>query len=159
MSSLGNGAYAKYGLATLRVVTGLAFFMHGWQKFFDNGIAGVAGFFGSVGIPLPGLAAPLVSTVELVGGAMLILGVFATWAAIPLALDMLVAMLVVHVSNGFFASAGGVELVLLLLAACVTIALTGGGRPSIDGMLADRSRSAGAGMSQATPRTAVPAGD
>lgn len=127
-----------WGLTVLRVVTGTVFFMHGWQKFFDMGVGNVAGFFGSLGIPLPGLAAPLVAALELAGGAMLAVGLFTTLVAALLAIDMLVAMLLVHLPNGFFVSEGGVEFTLLLLAAAVASALAGPGRPSVDAMLAGR---------------------
>lgn len=124
-----------WGLAVLRVIVGIVFFMHGWQKFFDNGIAGVAGFFGSLGIPLPGLAAPLVATLETVGGAMLVVGALTRWVAALLAVDMLVATLLVHVPNGFYVSGGGVEFTLVLLAAAVALVLGGAGALSVDGVL------------------------
>ena len=45
------------GLTVLRVVVGIVFLMHGYQKLFHMHIHGVAGFFGHLGIPLPLVAA------------------------------------------------------------------------------------------------------
>jgi putative oxidoreductase len=124
-----------WGLTLLRVVTGLIFFMHGQQKLFEMGIGGVTGFFGSLGIPAPQLAAVVVSLVETVGGLALILGVLTRVAGVLLTADMLVAMLLVHRPHGFFAGDGGVELVLMLGAAALTLAMTGPGALALDRVL------------------------
>src|SRR4051794_13081247 len=86
---------AGLGLLVLRVGLGIVFAMHGWQKLFQMGIPGVAGFFGMIGVPAPEVAALLVSLIELLGGVALLLGLFIRWVAIPLAVDMLVAALLV----------------------------------------------------------------
>ena len=69
-------------LAILRVVIGIVFMAHGYQKFFMTGIPGVTSFFTQVGAPFPALSAPLVSTLELAGGAALVAGFFARPIAI-----------------------------------------------------------------------------
>lgn len=125
-----------WGLALLRVVLGIVFVMHGWQKL-SGGVEGVEGFFASLSIPAPGLMAPLVVFVELVGGLALILGVLSRIVALALVVDMLVAMFVVHVPNGFFAMDGGYELVLTLTAGCLALALTGPGALAVDNLFGD----------------------
>ena len=124
-----------WGIALLRVVVGFAFFMHGQQKLFQMGVGGVGGFFASLGIPAPELAAVVVSIVETVGGLALILGVLTRLVGVLLAADMLVAMLVVHRPNGFYAGDGGVELVLVLGAAALALAITGPGALAVDRLL------------------------
>src|SRR3989344_4519911 len=62
----------------LRLAAGIIFVAHGWQKFGD--ITAVGGFFDSLGVPLPGFFAIVVTAVELVGGAALIFGLFTHWA-------------------------------------------------------------------------------
>jgi len=62
-----------WGITAVRVMTGLLFAVHGYQKF-AAGIGGVVGFFAKIAIPLPGLMAPFIATLELVGGILLILG-------------------------------------------------------------------------------------
>jgi putative oxidoreductase len=124
-----------WGIALLRVVVGFAFFMHGQQKLFQMGIGGVSGFFASLGIPAPELAAVAVSLIETVGGLALILGVLTRVAGVLLAADMLVAMLLVHRPNGFYAGDGGIELVLVLGAAALALAFTGPGALAVDTLL------------------------
>src|SRR5687767_7318707 len=124
-----------WGMLVLRVVVGLTFFMHGQQKLFDNGIDGVEGFFASQGIPAPGLAAVVVTLVETVGGLALVLGLFTRVFALLLAIDNLVATLVVHAENGFFAGNNGIELTLLLLAANVALILAGPGALAVETLL------------------------
>jgi putative oxidoreductase len=125
---------ASFGLLVLRVGLGIVFAMHGWQKLFQMEIPGVAGFFGTIGVPVPEVAALLVSLVELIGGVALVIGLGTRWVAIPLAIDMLVAALLVHVWSGFFAPAG-VEMVLLPLAGSIALLLAGPGALAIDGLL------------------------
>ena len=125
----------EWGLAVLRVIVGFAFLMHGWQKLFEMGIPGVTGFFGQIGVPAPAMAAPLVSFVELVGGALLLVGLFTRWAAIPLAIDVVVATLLVHLPNGFFGPMG-FELTLVLFGATLALALAGPGAFALDHVVA-----------------------
>ena len=120
-------------LLVLRVVAGLAFLLHGIDKLGD--LTGTEQAFDGMGIPAPGLMAPLVAALETVGGIALIAGALAPLFALGLAIDMLVAGLVVHAENGFFAADGGYELVLVLGAASLAIAIAGAGRFSVDATL------------------------
>lgn len=119
-----------WGLAILRVVTGIVFFIHGYQKLFHMGIHGVTGLFGHFGIPLPAIAAVIVTLVEFVGGLLLITGLATRLAAGLNAIDMTVAILVVHLKNGFSAPMG-YEHPLTLLGACICLVLAGGGALSL----------------------------
>jgi putative oxidoreductase len=120
------------GITFLRIVVGVIFIMHGWQKL-SMGFDHVAGFLGSIGIPLPRLAAVLLTLVELIGGVALILGIFTSYVAALLAIDMLVALIRVHAPNGFFAPKG-VEFPLLLLAANINLIFHGPGSLSLSGL-------------------------
>jgi putative oxidoreductase len=119
------------GLTVLRVVVGVVFFMHGYQKLFKMGFHGVAGMFGHMGIPLPMVFAVIVTLVEFVGGILLIAGVAVRISAALLAVDIAVALLKVHLPHGFFAQTGGIELPLTLLGAAVCLAIAGGGALSL----------------------------
>ncbi len=130
-------ASKDWGPAALRVVVGLVFLMHGWQKVFLMGVPGVVGMMGRMGAPAPAVTGPLVAAVELGGGGAVLVGLGTRWVAIPLAIDMLSAILIYHLWHGFFAP-NGVELVLLLLAGAVTLALAGPGACSLDRLLAPR---------------------
>jgi putative oxidoreductase len=120
----------SWGLAILRVTVGIVFLVHGYQKLFTFGFHGVAGMFGHMGIPLPAFFAVVVTLVEFVGGLLLIVGVATRVAAAFIAIEMLGAILLVHLKHGFFNPAG-VEFPLTLLAAAVCLMLAGGGALSL----------------------------
>ena len=125
-------------LLVLRLAAGFSFFMHGYQKVFgEGGVAGVTQGFTQMGIPLPGLAAPFISYLELLGGIALMLGLFARVFGFLLFCDMAVATLLVHLKNGWLGQ-GGMELTALLGAMALAIALAGAGPYSIDAAIARR---------------------
>jgi putative oxidoreductase len=120
---------AGLGLFILRVVVGLIFLWHGLGKligppFAGMGIDGTAGFFGSIGIPMPTMATWFVAILETAGGLALILGAALPIVGLLLAIDMAVAILKVTIKKGLFP---GSDLELTLLAACVCLMLAGPG--------------------------------
>ena len=123
--------FQNCGLTVLRIVVGIVFLVHGYQKLFKFGFGGVAGMLGHIGIPLPHVAAVIVTLVEFVGGILLIAGLAVRVAAILLACDMIVAILKVHLPHGFYNQVGGFEFPLTLLAAVICLALAGGGALSL----------------------------
>jgi putative oxidoreductase len=128
-------------LTILRVVAGFLFAAHGWQKFNEFTIAGTQAAFTKMGVPAAEAVAPVIATLELVGGIALILGVLTRVFSALLALNMLGAFFLVHAPAGVFAANGGFELVLLLAAAGAAVALTGAGRLSVDRALFGRADS------------------
>jgi putative oxidoreductase len=136
--TMNNVSNQSWAFTIFRVVVGGVFLAHGIQKFFMYGLHGVAGAFASMGLPAPAVTSVLVAVVELLGGAALILGFLTRWAAALNGFDMVVAILLVHLKNGFF-NPMGVEFPLTLLAACVVIAIHGPGAGSVDGALAKRT--------------------
>ncbi len=122
----------------LRLVLATVFLVHGYQKVFVYGFAGVTSSFTHMGVPMPALIAPLICVLELGGGVAVLLGAFTRVVAVLLACDMLGAIIFVHAKAGFSASKGGVELVLANLAMAVAIALLGAGAYSVDALMARR---------------------
>lgn len=127
-------AHQRVGLAVLRIVVGIVFMMHGYQKLFVFGFAGTIGAFGKMGIFLPGITGPLVAIVEFFGGLALVIGLLTRLAAFAIACDMLGAILLVHIGNGFFAPKG-FEFVLTLFASAVALMFAGPGAFSADDAL------------------------
>lgn len=125
-------AAASLGLLVLRVVVGAVFAAHGAQKVFEFTIPGTIGSFAGMGVPLPEIAAPVVAFVELVGGILLILGFFTRPVGILLAVDMVVALVAVHLPAGLWVGDGGYEFVAVLGVAALALAFTGAGRFSLD---------------------------
>lgn len=125
------------GYLILRVVTGLAFFYHGYLKIFTMGVENVVLFFANVGIPFPGLVAYLVAYGELLGGIALILGFLTHWVAKMNILIMLGAIGFVHwgTKGGWFygyGADGGYEYQLLLLGVSIFFFVSGSGKYSLD---------------------------
>ncbi|MFN0090363.1 MAG: DoxX family protein [Acidimicrobiales bacterium] len=123
-------------LLVIRVVVGGLFVYHGIDKF-DAGISMVEGMFRSWGVPAPGLAAPLVAVLEIVGGLALLAGLAARAAGAVLALVMIGALLYVKVDLGVISSTPmpGAELDLAYLAGLVATLAFGPGRWSADAVL------------------------
>ena len=128
-------------LTVLRVIVGFIFAAHGWQKFTEFTIPGTQGAFAKMGVPAADVVAPIIATLELVGGIALIAGVLTRVFAALLALDMLGALVLVHAPAGLFADKGGYELVLALAAIAGAVALTGAGRISVDAAVFGRKGS------------------
>jgi putative oxidoreductase len=124
----------RWGMVPLRVVVGLVFLMHGGQKLFGFGLGGTADIMGKLGLPIPSLSAGIVIAAELVGGLAILSGLYARWAGVALAIEMLVAIPVARVHGGFFAPYG-FEFELTLLGACLTFAALGSGGVSLERML------------------------
>ena len=97
------------GLLIARILLGVIFFLHGLAKF-QGGISGTAEFFGSIG--LPGALAYIVAIIELVGGILIILGLFTTVISLLFIVVMLGAIGTVKLEAGFL---DGFELELTLI--------------------------------------------
>lgn len=128
------------GLLILRLVTGLIFFVHGYQKMFTYGLGNVGDSFVKMGIPMGHLMGPLIGILEVVGGIALLLGLFTRVIAVLFVGDMLGAMTFVHFRNGF-SLPNGYEFVLILAAASAALALCGGGDLSVDAKMAKKPAS------------------
>src|SRR3979490_2919386 len=128
----------------LRLVTGVVFFAHGAQKmlgwFGGFGFTGTMGFFTGA-MHIPAFFAFLAIAAEFFGGLGLILGLLTRVAAVGIAVNMLVAVVMVHSQFGFFANWSGTqkgegyEYHLLALAIVAYLLIRGAGALSIDGAL------------------------
>lgn len=123
-----------YGLTLIRVIVGIVFLAHGYQKLFAVGIGGIAAGMGQIGLPLPYVSATLLSLTEFLGGLALILGLGTRLAAAPLAFAMLVATTVAHGAGGFFLPTG-FEYALTLLTLNLALILTGPGAFALDNVI------------------------
>jgi putative oxidoreductase len=114
-----------FGPLPIRILAGITFMAHGLPKFGD--IIGTQGFFGNIGLP-PELALPI-GLLEVIGGIFLIVGILTRISAALLIIDMIGAIVLVRLPEGFV---DGYELELLLIAISVSLLLTGPGRMSLE---------------------------
>ena len=127
------------GILVIRVLFGVAIAAHGAQKVFGwfggYGLKGTGGFFEGLGFR-PGVAfAAAAGLSELGGGILLTLGLFTPFGAAAVLAAMLVAIVSVHLKNGFFAMANGIELPYLYAASALGVAFSGAGAFSLDVLL------------------------
>jgi putative oxidoreductase len=119
----------------LRLAVGLIFVSEGAQKFMFAEALGV-GRFTKIGIPAPELMAPFVGLVEMVGGAMLVVGLATRVVAAPLLFNMLVAItstkLVTLGRNGFWKTAHEGRTDVLMIVCLVYLLVVGAGPWSAD---------------------------
>lgn len=121
------GNTAPYAALLLRLALGIMFLAHGLTKLLVFTPAGTVKFFASVGFP--GFLAYPVIAFEVIGGAMLILGVLPRWIAGLAAVELLVAS-TVHWGNGWAFAApngGGWEYPVFLAVTAAALALLGDG--------------------------------
>jgi putative oxidoreductase len=129
----------------LRLMLGIVFFPHGMQKLFGwfggYGFEGTMGFFTAT-IGIPAVFAFLAIMAEGLGSLGLIAGLGTRIAAFGIAVNMAVAVLMLHLPNGFFMNwygnqkGEGYEFHLLVVGMAVALMIAGGGRWSLDRALA-----------------------
>ena len=133
-------------LAVLRLVLGIVFFAHGAQKmlgwFGGPGFSGTMQLFMQMGVPAP--LAFLAIAAEFFGGLGLLVGFLGRLAALGIMINMLVAIVAVHLPHGFFMNwtgtkqGEGFEYHLLVLAIGLAVFVKGSGAMSVDHALTQR---------------------
>lgn len=116
--------YSSFDLAMfiIRVVLGLVFIVHGFQKLRD--IKGTINMMSSMGLPMAGVIVPVLALVEFIGGIFVLIGLYAGWASILLAIVMVGAILIVKFKKGFV---NGYEFELSLLSMALAVFFAGSG--------------------------------
>ena len=146
------------GLFLIRTIVAVVFIYHGGGKLFGwfggSGLQATAGFMGKLGIPYPMAGAVLSGSAEFFGGVLLLTGVAARLAAIPMAFNMAVACLTAH--HGFNGMKGGMEYPLTLGVVLAGLVLTGPGGLSLCRFCPCRCGLCRCGLGGETP--AAPAG-
>jgi putative oxidoreductase len=131
----------------LRLIVGLGFMQHGYAKL-ARGPDDFIAILHAMGVPFPDLLGSATICVELVGGILLLAGAYIPIAAIPMIIVLLVAILTVHIPNGFssikllgFDQNGahfgqpGYETDLLYIAGLMALCFGGAGPLSVDSLL------------------------
>lgn len=125
----------------VRLIVGCVFLSEGIQKFLFSESLGV-GRFAKIGIPAPEVLAPFVGIVEIVCGTLVLIGLFTRLAAIPLIINMLVAIsatkIPILLERGFWAMAHESRTDWSMLLGSLFLFLVGAGRWSLDGKHIDK---------------------
>ena len=132
------GSTAPSATVLMRVMVGRVFLSEGIQKFLFPAALG-AGRFAKIGIPSPQFFGPFVGVVEVVCGALLIAGLVTRLAAIPLLIDILVAIATTKIpmlsKSGFWAAMHEGRTDFCMLLGLVFLLMVGSGTLSIDDRL------------------------
>ena len=127
------------GLLVLRLVLGVIFIGHGAQKLFGSfggpRISGFAKMLEQLGVKPAKPMAILAGLAEFVGGILVMLGFLTPVAALVLIVVMIVAIVAVHLKNGFFNTNGGYEFNLALVGMALMLLIVGAGAYSLDSVL------------------------
>jgi len=133
------------GLAPLfiRLIVGCVFLSEGIQKFLFAEALGV-GRFRTIGIPAPEIMAPFVGVVEIVFGALVILGLLTRLASIPLLINISVAITTTKIpmliNKGFWPAAHEARVDFSMLLGSAFLVVVGGGMWSLDAWIARRRK-------------------
>ena len=123
------GVRPDWGITVVRIMTGLLFAVHGYQKF-ARGLGEMSAYFTKISIPFSGLMAPFIASLELIGGILLILGLFTRVVGALFAVEMLVTTVWVKLALG--AGWNASDLDRMLLVACILFVLAGPGVAALD---------------------------
>lgn len=120
-------------LLLARLLIAYGFYQPAMNKWSD--IGSVAEWFGSIGIPFPLLNAYMAASTEITGVVLLTLGFLTRLISIPLIIVMIVAIVTVHLPNGFSAGDNGFEIPLYYMTFLIVFVANGAGRFSLDRLI------------------------
>jgi putative oxidoreductase len=125
----------NWAVVPLRLGIGIMALAHGLQMAFGlfngSGVGGFAKMLETMGFFMPKFWAVIGAYTLLLGGICLILGFLTRIASLFLAIFMVVAVMSVHISKGFFISNGGYEYNFVIICGCIALMLSGPGALSI----------------------------
>jgi len=123
----------SFALLFARLIVAYGFYEPAMMKWSD--ISAVAEWFGSIGIPLPILNAYMAATTEISGVVLLTLGLLTRAISVPLIVVMIVAIVTVHLPNGFSAGNNGFEIPMYYMLFLLIFLSHGAGRFSLDHLI------------------------
>jgi putative oxidoreductase len=134
------GSLKDIPLLLMRLVLAYGFYGTGIMKW--KNLDNVAEWFGSLGIPFPVVNTYLAASSEIAGVILLILGLGTRIIAVPLMFTMLIAIITVHIGNGFEAGNNGFEIPLYYFLMLLGLMVNGSGKISLDFLISRMRKNA-----------------
>jgi len=143
-----NEGAMDLALLCIRLALGAVFIVHGAEKLFPGlmGGEGMAKFTEEVAkmeIPAPQAMAYLAAISEFGGGILVLLGLFARIGGLAIAGVMIVAIVKVHLKNGFLLKNNGCEYQVALLSMALAVAIAGEGRIGLGALMGRKKKAEG----------------
>jgi putative oxidoreductase len=130
-----------WGITVVRVTMAAILIAAGYGKVM-GGVGNVSTSFAKMGIPLPEVMGPYIAFLELVGGVLILIGLFGRWIGLLVALEFIVATFYVKMpGQGWLAA----RLDLMLLAGGLMLFLAGSGRAAVDELWLEKRTAPSAG--------------
>jgi uncharacterized membrane protein YphA (DoxX/SURF4 family) len=124
----------------IRVIVGYVFFVEGIQKYLYPDTLGIGRFI-KIGIPYPHVMIHVSAGAEIICGALLIIGLFTRLAAIPLIINISVAIIstkvIMFIQKGFWPAVHESRLDFTMLLSLIFLMIVGAGICSIDAKLSE----------------------
>lgn len=128
------GEYLQsFSLLFARLLVAYGFYEPAMMKWQD--MESVAEWFGSMGIAFPTFNAYMAASTEIIGVVLLTLGLFVRFISLPMVIIMIVAIVTVHLHNGFSAGENGFEIPLYYMAFLLIFLSHGAGKFSLDRLI------------------------
>jgi putative oxidoreductase len=128
-----------WGIAIVRVMAGIIITVAAFEKFFGGGFEGFTRVSASLGLPAPGIWGVFIPLLELIGGALLLVGFGARWVAFLFIIEYFVTAFVLKIPRQPpFGGWDSMRIDLMLWAAVIAVAACGAGAFALETVLLRR---------------------
>ena len=126
----------EWGIAVVRVMAGIVLLVAAFEKFFGGGFEGFTRLTTSFGLPVPQFWGVFIPLLELIGGALVLVGLGTRWVAVLFVVEFAVTSFVLKVPRQPpFGGWDSMRIDLMLLAASVMLVLVGPGAFALERVL------------------------
>ena len=136
--------HPAWGITVIRLTAGLIIFVAALEKYTGMGFSGFSRVTGQLGIPMADFWGIFIPLLELIGGALIIVGLGTRWVAILFVIEYFVTSFLLKVPRPApFGGWDSMRIDLMLLAAAIMLVLVGPGALALESLLARGARERG----------------